>query len=50
MPNEMRKKIEKYSYGLNDHLDLNVQSNIFKGVNEETQDRVVITVVDLRNR
>jgi len=46
----MRKKIENYSYGLNDHLDLDVKGNIFKGVNELTEDKVVITVVDLRNR
>lgn len=31
--NEMRKKIENYSYGLNDHLNFAKRSNIFKGVN-----------------
>jgi len=48
--NELRKKIENYSYGLSDHIDLNRKKNIFKGVNETTEERVAIKVIDLRNK
>lgn len=48
--NELRKKIEDYSYGLNDHLDLAHKGNTFKGFNEQTEQKVAIKVVDLRNR
>ena len=48
--NELRKKIENYSYGLNDHLDLGHKSNTFKGLNEKTIEQVAIKVVDLRSK
>lgn len=48
--NELRKKIENYSYGLNDHLDRGHKSNTFKGLNEQTEERVAIKVVDLRTK
>ena len=48
--NELRKKIENYSYGLNDHIDLTKKGNIFKGVNESSEERVAIKVIDLRNK
>lgn len=35
--NELRKKIENYSYGLNDHLDLAHKGSTFKGLNEQTE-------------
>lgn len=31
-------------------MDLGHKGNIFKGVNEQTEERVAIKVVDLRNR
>ena len=48
--NELRKKIENYSYGLSDHLDLGQKSNTFKGSNEQTDEKVAIKVVDLRGK
>jgi serine/threonine-protein kinase ULK/ATG1 len=48
--NELRKKIENYSYGLNDHLHLGHKSNTFKGLNEKTTEQVAIKVVDLRSK
>ena len=48
--NELRKKVDNYSYGLNDHLDLSKRSTTFRGVNETNDDRVAIRVVDLRNK
>ena len=48
--NELRKKIENYSYGLSDHLDLGQKSNTFKGLNEQTEEKVAIKVVDLRGK
>jgi hypothetical protein len=48
--NELRKKIENYSYGLNDHLDTGHKSNTFRGLNEQTEEKVAIKVVDLRGK
>jgi len=50
MKNELRKKVEHYSYGLNDHLDLTKRTNIFRGINESTEEKVAIKVVDIRHK
>lgn len=35
--NELRKKIEDYSYGLNDKIGHGFSSNVFTGINEKTR-------------
>lgn len=45
---ELRKKIENYTYGLNDRIHLDASANIFKGINENTEERVTIKVIDMK--
>lgn len=47
--NELRKKIEDYSYGLNDKIGQGFSSNVFTGINEKTRQQVAIKVIDLRS-
>lgn len=35
--NEMRKKIEDYSYGLTDLIGKGYSSSVFRGINEKTK-------------
>jgi hypothetical protein len=35
--NEMRKKIEDYSYGLTDLIGKGYSSSVFRGINEKTR-------------
>jgi hypothetical protein len=43
-----RKKIENFSYGLNDVIGKGYSSHVFKGRNDDTSDSVAIKVIDLR--
>jgi serine/threonine protein kinase len=46
--NNLRKKIEDYSYGLIDVLADNVASKIYKGMKENTKETVAIKVIDIK--
>ena len=43
-----RKKIEKFSYGLNDVIGKGYSSHVFKGRNDDSDENVAIKVIDLR--
>lgn len=43
-----RKKIENYSYGLNDVIGKGYSSHVYKGRNDETDQSVAIKVIDLK--
>ena len=43
-----RKKIEGYSYGLNDAIGKGYSSHVYKGRNDEDNQAVAIKVIDLR--
>jgi hypothetical protein len=43
-----RKKIENFSYGLNDVIGKGYSSHVFKGRNDESNQSVAIKVIDLR--
>jgi hypothetical protein len=47
--NELRKKIEDYSYGLNDRIGKGFSSCVFRGLNEKTREQVAIKVIDLKS-
>lgn len=47
--NEMRKKIEDYSYGLTDMIGKGFSSSVFRGINEKTREQVAIKVIDLKS-
>ena len=46
--NDLRKKIEHYSYGLRDFLYQSEGYNVFYGLDEARGEKVAIRVVDLR--
>ena len=46
--NEMRKKIEDYSYGLTDLIGKGYSSSVFRGINEKSKEQVAIKVIDLK--
>ena len=46
--NELRKKIENYSYGLRDYLWQGEGYSVFNGLDESRDEKVAIRVVDLR--
>ena len=46
---ELRKKIENYTYGLSSRINQNSNSNIFKGINENNEEKVAIKVIDTKN-
>ena len=43
-----RKKIESYSYGLNDVIGKGYSSHVYRGRNDDTGDNVAVKVIDLR--
>jgi serine/threonine protein kinase len=43
-----RKKIENYSYGLNDVIGKGYSSQVYKGRNDETSESVAVKVIDMR--
>ena len=43
---ELRKKIENYSYSLNDIIGRGQNSVIFKGINEQTNELVILKVIE----
>lgn len=43
-----RKKIEGYSYGLNDVIGKGYSSHVYKGRNDQTGEPVAVKVIDLR--
>lgn len=43
-----RKKIEGYSYGLNDVIGKGYSSHVYKGRHDENSQSVAIKVIDLR--
>lgn len=45
---DLRKKIEDYSYGLNDILAESTESKIYKGLRETNKETVAIKVVDIK--
>ncbi len=47
--NEMRKKIEDYSYGLTDLIGKGYSSSVFRGINEKNREQVAIKVIDLKS-
>mgnify|MGYP000452784116 FL=1 len=47
--NEMRKKIEDYSYGLTDLIGKGYSSSVFRGINEKSKEQVAIKVIDLKS-
>ncbi len=47
--NELRKRIENYSYGLNDRIGVGFSSTVYRGANESTKDQVAIKVIDLKS-
>jgi serine/threonine-protein kinase ULK2 len=43
-----RKKIENYSYGLNDVIGKGYSSHVYRGRNDDTNENVAIKVIDLK--
>jgi serine/threonine-protein kinase ULK/ATG1 len=46
--NDLRKKIEDYSYGLKDVIGRGFSSVVYRGVNDKTKEKVAIKVIDIR--
>ena len=46
--NDLRKKIEDYSYGLKDEIGRGFSSTVYRGINEKTKEQVAIKVIDLK--
>lgn len=46
--NFTRKKIENYSYGLDDTIGKGYSSQVYRGKNDETQENVAVKVIDLK--
>lgn len=47
--NDLRKKIEDYSYGLKDIIGRGFSSVVYKGLNDKTKEKVAIKVIDIRS-
>jgi len=47
--NEIKKKIEDYSYGLTDLIGKGYSSSVFRGINEKSKEQVAIKVIDLKS-
>lgn len=45
--NFTRKKIENYSYGLNDVIGKGYSSQVYKGKNQDNEEHVAIKVIDM---
>lgn len=43
-----RKKIENYSYGLNDAIGKGYSSQVYKGRNDSSDEPVAVKVIDLK--
>lgn len=43
-----RKKIENYSYGLNDAIGKGYSSQVYKGRNDASDEPVAVKVIDLK--
>lgn len=46
--NDMRKKIEDYSYGLKDIIGRGFSSVVYRGTYDKTKEKVAIKVIDIR--
>lgn len=46
--NDLRKKIEDYSYGLKDVIGRGFSSVVYRGGNDKTKEKVAIKVIDIR--
>ncbi len=46
--NDIRKKIEDYSYGLKDVIGRGFSSVVYKGRNLKTKEKVAVKVIDIR--
>lgn len=46
--NDVRKKIEDYSYGLKDMIGRGFSSVVYRGTNDKTKEKVAIKVIDIR--
>ncbi len=46
--NFTRKKIQSYSYGLDDAIGKGYSSQVYKGKNDETNESVAVKVIDLK--
>jgi len=46
--NDLRKKIEDYSYGLKDVIGRGFSSVVYRGTNDKTKEKVAIKVIDIR--
>jgi SNF-related kinase len=46
--NELRKKIEDYSYGLKDVIGRGFSSVVYRGTNDKTKEKVAVKVIDIR--
>lgn len=47
--NDLRKKIEDYSYSMNDLLHEGVNSKVYKGSKENTREPVAIKVINIQS-
>ena len=46
--NDLRKKIEDYSYGLKDVIGRGYSSVVYRGSNDKTKEKIAIKVIDIR--
>jgi serine/threonine-protein kinase ULK2 len=46
--NDLRKKIEDYSYGLKDVIGRGFSSVVYRGTNDKTKEKVAVKVIDIR--
>jgi serine/threonine-protein kinase ULK2 len=46
--NDLRKKIEDYSYGLKDVIGRGFSSVVYRGTNDKSKERVAVKVIDIR--
>lgn len=47
--NDLRKKIEDYSYGLKDIIGRGFSSVVYRGSNDRLKERVAIKVIDIKS-
>jgi serine/threonine-protein kinase ULK/ATG1 len=47
--NDLRKKIEDYSYGLKDIIGKGFSSVVYRGLNEKNKEPVAIKVIDIKS-
>lgn len=47
--NDLRKKIEDYSYGLKDIIGKGFSSVVYRGINEKSKESVAIKVIDIKS-